>query len=352
MTIVTKPLTDEKKDLKPLVLDVQGTGVNGVFADGQDGVSTQSDISVYQHPYRKHRTGFLICLGLLIVLTIGCATMGGLYLYYRFSKPEGYRGTCTIRFNNNNQQQQNTAGFADPFVQPPLDGSPFQADNAPKFSNLPADPTTFLQSLKPRNHHAMRFPDTPDTGADSTDAADVLVDMQRLFNSFQQQFELDIKKQLFEILQVPKVPLLGLGRPARFIHDFSLNLTAILDMQSQDCYVMPLNRSIIKPPQDLLEFFRGLEDGTYTVDGDAVRQTYYADPLPVQDLSALGPFISRECRRSPTYMLVSRETDGDQAVERVRRDAGGSTVASERVTFGEFAGSSLHRVNIVMHKRR
>jgi len=160
-----------------------------------------------------------------------------------------------------------------------------------------------------------------------------------------------VKKQLFEILQVPRVPQLGFGRPARFIHDFSLNLTAILDMQSQDCYVMPLNRSVIKPPQDLYEFFRGLQDGTYTVDGDTVRQTYYANPLPVQDLSKLGPFIESECGSSPTYMLVSRETDGDAAVARVRRDVASAGGRANRIKFGEFAGSALHTVSII-HKKR
>jgi hypothetical protein len=145
-----------------------------------------------------------------------------------------------------------------------------------------------------------------------------------------------LRKQLWEILQVPRVPQLGLGRPARFIHDFSLNLTAIFDMASQECYIMPLNRSVIKPPQDLFEFLRGLEDGSYTVDGTAVRQTYYVDPLPVMDLSGLGPFIERECNNHPTYWLISRDADSD----RVRRNA------DQVNTFGEFVGS-LHTVDII-----
>lgn len=105
-----------------------------------------------------------------------------------------------------------------------------------------------------------------------------------------------------------------------------------------------------------------LQAGTYTVDGDVVRQTYYADPLPLDDLTSLGPFIARECRNSPTYMLKSRAVDTDDSssssaavpsasdsLDRVRRDAAAS---ADHVSFGEFAGNSLHRVHIVMNNQR
>ncbi|GAU89641.1 hypothetical protein RvY_02170 [Ramazzottius varieornatus] len=346
MTIVTKPLTDEKKDLKPLVVVDAESGFlpikkDGVYVDGQDGMSTVSvsDVSVYQHPYKKHRRTFLLCLSLLLVLALACAVTGGIYLYYRYSRPQGYRGSCTIRFN----QQQRPIGYASPFEQPPLDGATFQ-QHMDKQQTPQADSDLALGEDRSRNRDKpkMRFPEADPT--DSFDPiTDQLMDMQRLINSFQQQFELDLKKQLWEILQVPRVPQLGLGRPARFIHDFSLNLTAILDMQSRECYVMPLNRSIIKPPQDLFEFLRGLEDGTYTIDGNSVRQTYYTSPLPVMDYSTVGPFITRECGRYPTWMLVERDVDaGMDSAQRRRRAVNKENVA----TFGEFVGS-LHTVNII-----
>lgn len=330
MTIVTKPLTDEKKDLKPLVIDAK-SGEDGMFMDSRDRVSTVSEIGVYQHPIRKHRTGFLVCLGLLLILTVGCATMGSIYLYYRYSRPEGYHGSCMIRFNNN---QPRAGNYISPFEQPPLDGAPFQSHSSALAPTSSDDST--VRQLKPRNR--MVFPE-PDGSADSRED-----DMQRIFSAFQQQFELDLQKQLWEVLQIPRVPSLGLGRPARFIHDFNLNLTAILDMQSKDCYIMPLNRSVVKPPQDLFEFLRGLEDGTYTVDGSAIRQNYVANPIPFTDLTSLGPFIAGECANSAIYTLLKLDNaDGD----RVRRDVAASGAAVDHVVFGEFAGKSLHTVNII-----
>jgi hypothetical protein len=167
MTIVTKPLTDEKKDLKPLVVD----GENGNFpaspVDGQDGVSTTSDITVYQHPYRKHRTGFLVCLGLLIVLIIACATMGGIYLYYRFSQPEGYRGSCRIRFSN----QANSANLISPFDAPTsaLQSPPFQSPSFPVANDL------LTPTFQPARNR-MLFPQRDDSS--SSGSGDIDSDLQ------------------------------------------------------------------------------------------------------------------------------------------------------------------------------
>jgi hypothetical protein len=311
MTIVTKPLTDEKKDLKPLVLvgnDVAAYQPNAP-TDGQDATSTTSEVTVYQHPYRKHRTGVLVCLALLLLLTLACAICGGVYLYFRFSRPDAYRDRCTIRFNNQNQPN---AGDR-------------QLLQAPRFPTDP-DSDSPRQSFQPARNR-MLFPDADETP----------LDFARLFNSFQQDFELDLRRQLFEILEIPRVPQLGLGRPARFIHDFSLNLTGILDMESRECYVMPLNRTVVKPPQDLYQFLKGLSDGTYTVDGDAISRTYFVDSAPITNTTSLGRYIAQECEGMPTYWLISRE---DASPERVRREA--KNVA----TFGEFAGN-FHFLQIV-----
>ncbi|XP_055349537.1 integral membrane protein 2B-like [Paramacrobiotus metropolitanus] len=331
MTIVTKPLTDEKKDLKPLVVDSESAAFP--VDPPPYAPDAESQITVYQHPYRKHRTGFLICLGLLIVLTIGCATMGGIYLYYRFSQPEGYRGTCRIRFNNPQFD----------FNAQPDDSIPSASFQSQPNSPLAAD---VVNPFQPARNRLLSTP------TESGVNGDLDLDLRRIINSFQQDFELDLRRQMWEILQTPRVPQLGLNQPSRFIHDFSLNLTAIYDIQNSECYIMPLNRSVIKPPQDLFEFLRGMQDGSYTLDGSVIRQTYYVDPLPVMDYSVLGPFITRECLKFPTYWLIARDdadvsTNTDNtAEERVRRSAIADQVTS---TFGEFVGS-LHTVNIVKPK--
>jgi hypothetical protein len=62
----------------------------------------------------------------------------------------------------------------------------------------------------------------------------------------------------------------------------------------------------------------------------------------------LGPFIASECANSPTYTLLKLDnSDGDAAVDRVRRDVVASGAAVDHLAFGEFAGKSLQMFNIV-----
>ncbi|CAI5793769.1 Integral membrane protein 2 [Podarcis lilfordi] len=59
------------------------------------------------------------------------------------------------------------------------------------------------------------------------------------------------------IIQVP-VPKFSDSDPAAIVHDFERLLTAYLDLQLGNCYVIPLNTSIVMPPRNLMDLFSKL----------------------------------------------------------------------------------------------
>ncbi|XP_007955023.1 integral membrane protein 2A [Orycteropus afer afer] len=56
------------------------------------------------------------------------------------------------------------------------------------------------------------------------------------------------------IIDVP-VPSFSDSDPAAIIHDFEKGMTAYLDLLRGNCYLMPLNTSIVMPPKYLVELF-------------------------------------------------------------------------------------------------
>lgn len=126
---------------------------------------------------------------------------------------QGYRTNCRIYYPPPRDFGSAAA------LRGPLDSQPlFVTDNQDDgLVDASPSPNDLLSPVVPDN-----------TSDDETDGAAKSAlgqsdpDLQSLMNSFNQDFELDVMKQLWEILQVPRVPQLGLGRPARFIHDFSM----------------------------------------------------------------------------------------------------------------------------------
>ncbi|CAI9180752.1 unnamed protein product [Rangifer tarandus platyrhynchus] len=61
------------------------------------------------------------------------------------------------------------------------------------------------------------------------------------------------------IIDVP-VPRFSDSDPAAIIHDFEKGMTAYLDLLLGNCYLVPLNTSIVMPPKNLVELFGKLAD--------------------------------------------------------------------------------------------
>lgn len=64
-------------------------------------------------------------------------------------------------------------------------------------------------------------------------------------DSFSEEFDLD------EDVAKITVPTFREGRAGRFVHDFKLNQSCIIDLNANRCFVMPLDRSQVVPPRNM-----------------------------------------------------------------------------------------------------
>ncbi|KAM7302871.1 integral membrane protein 2B, partial [Ixodes scapularis] len=115
-----------------------------------------------------------------------------------------------------------------------------------------------------------------------------------------EQFDLDLEFEQYEEIEVPDFTH---GRRGRFIHDFAVNKTGIVDMDGQRCFVMPLNRTLVLPPHSLFDLIVRMRAGYYEVDTEIVRERMRVVTPPILDFRDLGYYIARECSSLPTYRL-------------------------------------------------
>ena len=79
------------------------------------------------------------------------------------------------------------------------------------------------------------------------------------------KWEMDEEVDMYELTELPQ-----LSR-GKYIHDFKMNKTLIVDDENNRCFIMELNRNEIKPPRDFMEFISRLENGIYQLNLNEVR---------------------------------------------------------------------------------
>ncbi|KAG2463553.1 ITM2A protein, partial [Polypterus senegalus] len=102
--------------------------------------------------------------------------------------------------------------------------------------------------------------------------------------------EMEIRDNV-AIIKVP-VPRFADTDPAAILHDFGRKLTAYLDLKLSNCYVIPLNTSVVMPPRDLLDLFIELMTAsynTYLIHEDLVVTER------IDDITELGFYIYELC---------------------------------------------------------
>ncbi|XP_060904882.1 integral membrane protein 2A-like isoform X2 [Labrus mixtus] len=106
------------------------------------------------------------------------------------------------------------------------------------------------------------------------------------------------------VISVPP-PRFRPGDPAYILHDFNRKLTAYLDLTLRTCFVIPLNTSVVLPPQDLIDLFSQLMSGSY-------RSYLVHEDLVVteriEDIKPLGFYIHRLCDGKETYRMQRRSS--------------------------------------------
>nr|ACO11058.1 Integral membrane protein 2B [Caligus rogercresseyi] len=116
-------------------------------------------------------------------------------------------------------------------------------------------------------------------------------------DSVELDYELDIENNAYESLEIPEISR------GRYLHDFKMNKTAIIDPKASRCFVMPLNREEIEPPRSLVDIIKKMRDGTYKLDFRKIRKDTRVVLPALTDLTDYGFFIEKSCYDKKTYRL-------------------------------------------------
>lgn len=115
-------------------------------------------------------------------------------------------------------------------------------------------------------------------------------------NVLKEEFELDVEKNRYEKFNLPE------KGSHRFVHDFYTNYTAIVDVESQRCFITPLDRSLILPPKSLYDLIKKMSNGYYSMDTEKVHRDMRVQERIV-DTEPLGIYINKECQNFDMYKL-------------------------------------------------
>ncbi|XP_074599337.1 integral membrane protein 2B-like [Brevipalpus obovatus] len=152
---------------------------------------------------------------------------------------------------------------------------------------------------------------------------------------FDEEFDFDPESPFFERIEVPDF---SDGRRGRYVHDFVVNKTGIVDLEEDRCFVLPLNRSMVYPPHSSIDLIIKLKSGFYDVDTEIVRESYRVVTPPITDIKPLGYYIARECEKFPTYRLEKVTSPI------VKRD---THIDGVKSVFTEFAGAKISQIHII-----
>ncbi|XP_015185901.1 PREDICTED: integral membrane protein 2C [Polistes dominula] len=298
MTIITKAISEKKaSDKKEQPLFVEETAADSSKSD-VEAQTQKPDVGRHyfaarRNIHRIHVTAtFLLFLMALMILIIG--VIGGLYIYIQYARAQIHR-CCTGWYSI------------------PYDKTPYSSDSM--HQAIIADSNLFKNFARGSEPEEMDLQNNLDNNK----------------SFLKEHFEIDLENEHYEKIDVPDFR--G-GRQGRFIHDFSINKTGIIDIDGQCCFVMPLNRQRVLPPHNLYDLLRKMFNGYYEVDTDIVRETMKVVIPPITDMSTVGTYIARECQDFPTYML--RKVNHTV----VKRSASSGI-------FAQFAGKDIIEVDIL-----
>ncbi|XP_074032775.1 integral membrane protein 2A isoform X2 [Leptinotarsa decemlineata] len=281
MTILTKPFSEKKEDnsIAPLVLNEQLPPPN----EPEDVEAQHRVPRILVFPTSAHRvsTGTTVCLLIAALTVVGLGIVGGLIVYDQYLSVSKNLPQTRFDWQETSVPSSRFEGWAQ---------IPMNVDDDPDIKNL-------------------------------------------FKNFFQENFELD-DDQKYEKIDVPNF---ADGRSGRFIHDFNNNMTGIIDVTGQRCFVMPINRKTVLPPKSLVDLIHKMWEGYYKVDTELVRESMRVVLPPITDTKVVGAYISNECRGMPIYKL-EKYVGGV-----VKRSA---DLLSE-AKFAQFAGKGITQFNIV-----
>jgi integral membrane protein 2B len=146
---------------------------------------------------------------------------------------------------------------------------------------------------------------------------------------FSEGVEIDQYHGAYEKLEVP--PVLDFRR-STVLHDFEMNLTAIVDRDHARCFILPLNRAAVKPPKNFLDLLDKFKSGYYLPNAEIVRESYKVVIPPIADLEPLGYYIWSDCQHFDTYHLVK---DDQPIVKSKKKRSAGCMMLGDGFCLGD-----------------
>lgn len=123
---------------------------------------------------------------------------------------------------------------------------------------------------------------------------------------FKEEFDLDMDEGVSKI----NVPDFRDGRVGRFLHDFKNNQTAIIDESTKRCFIMPLDRDAVLPPQSLADLVQKMYQGYYDINTTAIRKNMRVVLPAVDDMTDVSPKVQTACENMDIYRLEKFTSGG------------------------------------------
>jgi len=244
---------------------------------------------------KRRRCGaanFCVLITALLIVVVG--VIGGIYLY-RHLTHRTFRGWCKVRYYETIEE----------------DDDPYYGDAAQQ------------SSYHHKNYHSNHQ------------------ERIRHMGEFEEHLEIDRAEGRYEKIEVPSFEDV---HRATVVHDFDKNLTAIVDKDNHNCFILPLNRSVISLPSDLWDLLKKARNGYYMPDMEVIREKYQITFPRIRNVSELGYFVWIECRRYDTYHLqkvpldmpvamVKRSVDEKNSVDTARREKYVISGSTDKILF-------------------
>ena len=98
---------------------------------------------------------------------------------------------------------------------------------------------------------------------------------------FEFDVELDMEDNVMETLELPEIFL------GRYMHDFKINQTVIVDTLAKRCFLMKLDRTLIPAPRSIYEILAKMRNGAFDIDYEEIRKVLRHDKFErkVDDIS-------------------------------------------------------------------
>jgi len=148
-------------------------------------------------------------------------------------------------------------------------------------SHLPTFPRAFPTFLLPPKSHA---------------ESEVQKEEKETERNFELDFDIDIGEEREEL----QMPELSRGK---YLHDFKVNKTAIIDHEKKRCFVFDLNRKHISSPRSLFELLHGMIKGTFGINFQQIREDMEVKFPAVSNFNEYGAVIKNVCGGMDTYRL-------------------------------------------------